>query len=206
MDSKGKKNLFWFILLLLGLTFLTVGCQVFAPPYEYKGAVLEPASPLPDFVLNDTNQQPFHLSDVAGDITLIYFGYTFCPDVCPLTMWDVKKALTDLEGKENVNVVFISVDPERDTPEVLGRYIESFDSDFIGLTDDFTKVEAVMKPYGAFAEKEETSDSVAAYLMSHSARLYLVTPDRELLLMYPFGFAAEDLRSDLIHLLQQQES
>jgi len=202
MTTTGKQGLPLLLAALMSLVVLGAGCQAFTS-YEYKGAVLEPPSPLPDFELQDTNGQPFHLRDVKGDIALIYFGYTFCPDVCPLTMWDVKKALADLEGREQVKVIFISVDPERDTPEVLAQYLSSFDSNFIGLTDEFEKVETVMKPFGAFAEKEEVSDSAAEYLMSHTARLYLVSPDQELLLMYPFGFEAEDLRSDLTHLLQQ---
>jgi len=189
--------------MLLSLIFVGVGCQAFVPSYEFKGAVLEPASPLPDFELTDTSGQPFHLSDVEGNIALIYFGYTYCPDVCPLTMWDVKQALTDLEHKEDVKVIFISVDPERDTPDVLDNYLNAFDPAYIGLTDDFEKVEEVMKPFGAFAEKEEVSDSAAGYLMSHTARLYLVNPERELMLMYPFGFDPKDLNSDLAYLMQQ---
>jgi len=159
----GKKNLFLMTALWI-LIVLGTGCQAFAPAYEYKGALLEPPSPIPDFELKDTNGQPFHLSDVEGDLALVYFGYTFCPDVCPLTLWDVKKALKDLEGRERVKVIFVSVDPERDTPEVLGRYLSAFDPDFIGLTDDFKKVETVMQPFGAFAEKEEVADSAAQLL------------------------------------------
>jgi protein SCO1/2 len=170
--------------------------------YQYTGTLLDPPMAVPDFELTDTNNQPFHLSDVKGDIALVYFGYTFCPDVCPLTLWDVKKTLTDFEGKERVKVIFVSVDPERDTQEVLANYLKGFDSDFIGLTDDFEKVEAVMKPFGAFAEKEEVENSAAGYLVNHTARLYLLNPEQEVLLMYPFGFKPEDLRSDLTHLLQ----
>ncbi len=203
MAFKDKKSLF-FIILLLGSIIFGTSCQAFAPSYEYKGGVLEPALPMPDFELKDTNGQPFHLSDVEGDITLVYFGYTFCPDVCPLTVWDIKMALKDMEGRDRVKVVFISIDPERDTPEVLGAYLQAFDANYIGLTDDFEKVEVVMKPFGVFAEKEEVEDSAAEYLMSHTARLYLINPDRELLLMYSFGFEADDLRSDLTYLLQQQ--
>jgi protein SCO1/2 len=188
--------------LLLGVLFFNAGCQ-FLTPYQYKGTLLTPPLALADFELKDTNQQLFHLSDVEGDIALVYFGYTYCPDVCPLTMWDVKKTLADLEGKEKVHVIFISVDPERDTPEVLARYMNAFDPNFIGLTDDFEKVQPVLKSFGAFAEKEQVSDAGTDYLVSHTARLYLVSPDRKLLLMYPYGFEPEDLRSDLAHLLEQ---
>ncbi len=193
--------------MLIVLVVAGVGCQAFAPTYEFKGALLDPPLPVPDFELNSTKNQPFHLSDVKGDIALIYFGYTYCPDVCPLTLADVRQAVNKLEqGRERVHVIFISVDPERDTPEALSRYVSAFDPSFIGLSDDFEKVKEVMKPYGAFAEKETVADSAAGYLVSHSARLYLVGPDQQLLLMYPFGFKSEDLRSDLAYLVSQKNS
>lgn len=203
MEFKSRRRLFWALSILMGLIIFGVGCQAFAPAYEFKGSVLEPPLPLPDFELNDTSEQPFHLSEVNGDIALIYFGYTFCPDVCPLTLGDVRKALADLEGRERIKVIFISVDPDRDTPEILARYLAAFDPSYIGLTDDFEKIEAAMKPFGAFAAKEEVTDSAAEYLVSHTARVYLVTPEQELLMTYPFDFEADDLRSDLTHLLQQ---
>jgi protein SCO1/2 len=204
MTLKNKYGLFWVIGSLITIALLSVGCQ-FLSNYEYKGTVIDPPIPLPDFELTTTAGQPFHLSDVAGDIALIYFGYTYCPDVCPLTMGDVKKALAGLEtGRERVHVIFISIDPERDTPEVLANYMKAFGPEFIGLTDDFAKVQEVMKPYGAFAQKEEVEDSALGYSMSHTARLYLVDPQRRMFLQYTFGFEAEDLRSDLAHLLQEE--
>ncbi len=187
------------IILLIGIT----GCASLSMPHQFNGSRMEPPMSLPDFSLMSTSGQPFHLSDTAGDFALIYFGYTFCPDVCPLTMSDVRQALDGLEGRERVRVIFISVDPERDTPELLDRYVHAFGSDFTGLTDDFAKTQEVMKAYGAVAEKEEVPESAAGYLVNHTARLYLVTPKRELLLTYPFGFAPEDLRNDLIYLLNQ---
>jgi protein SCO1/2 len=195
-------RLYWLIPTLAGLMLFSTGCQIFSP-YQYKGTLLSPPLAVADFELKDTNGQPFHLSDLEGKIALVYFGYTYCPDVCPLTMGDVKKALTDLEDKDKVQVIFISVDPERDTPEVLTRYLQAFGPEFIGLTDDFEKVQQAMKSFGVYAEKENTGDSATEYLVSHTARLFLVTPDRKLLLMYPFGFQAEELHSDLVHLLDQ---
>lgn len=196
-----KNRRIWIISLLLVLSLFGVGCQIFG--YEYKGNLIEPPMSLPDFELMSANGQPFRLSDVEGDIALIYFGYTYCPDVCPLTMSEVKKALSGLgTGRDRVHVIFISVDPERDTPDVLSKYMAAFGPEFIGLTDDFDRVQEVMKPFGAFAEKEEVSDSALGYLVNHTARLYLVDPQGDLVLTYPFGFEADDLRSDLVYLLQ----
>lgn len=195
-----------FTVLSLGLVLLfSAGCQTYASTVQYKGSALDPPLSLPDFELMAANGQPFQLSELEGDIALVFFGYTYCPDVCPLTLADVRSVLGDLRaGRERVRVIFISTDPERDTPEVLSKYLAAFDPEFIGLTDDFAKVQEVMKPFGAFAEKTEVSDSQAGYLVSHTARLYLVDlKNREILLIYPFGFKPEDLKMDLTHLLQK---
>ena len=196
------KNLGYGLALIFSL-ILSAGCQSLFSGYEYKGTLFDPPVPMPNFELADTAGQPFQLAETKGDITLVYFGYTFCPDVCPLTLADVKKALVELEERERVHVVFISVDPERDTPEVLERYVQAFDPEFIGLTGEFEKLQEVMKPFGAYAEKEAAEGSASEYLVNHSARLYLINPQGELLLTYPFGFNPEDLQSDLAYILQQ---
>lgn len=203
---KNRFKLFGLITLLLGLSWLNVSC-LGAPTYEYKGTVLEPPASLPDFELTDTSGKSFHFYETKGDVALVYFGYTYCPDVCPLTLADVKQALTGLKtGRERVHVIFISVDPQRDTPQVLKRYLAAFDPSFVGLTGDFEKIKEIMKPYGAFAEKESATGSADGYLVSHSARLFVVDPQGQLLLTYSYGFAVDDLRSDLEHLLQQEKS
>lgn len=194
-----KTRLFSFFALII-LVFAGTACS---STYEFKGAQFDPPAPVPDFELTADNGQPFRLSETNSDITLVYFGYTFCPDVCPLTMVDVRDALNQLDPAqhERVQVLFISTDPERDTPEVLDRYLAAFDPDFIGLTDDFSKIQTVMKPFGAFAEKEKVADSAAGYLVSHTARLYLLNADHEILLTYSFGFEPEDLAGDISYLL-----
>jgi protein SCO1/2 len=182
---------------------VSVGCL----SYEYKGTQLDPPLSVPDFELMADYNRPFRLSESDSDITLIFFGYTFCPDVCPLTMTAVKQALVQLEPaqQERVQVIFISADPERDTPEKLSKYVDVFNPNFVGLTDDFEKVLEVMKPFGAYAEKEEVDDSAAGYLVNHTARLYLLdTQKRKILLTYPFGFEPKELSDDLAYLLNEK--
>ena len=222
--SKKQPVLFLVMVILAGLALLTMGCQ--ATTYQYKGNLLNPPQPVPDFELMATDGRSFHLSDLEGKVALVFFGYTNCPDVCPLTVAKVQQTLTNLDQaeRERVKFIFISTDPERDTPEVLARYLSNFNSEFIGLTDDFEKTQTVMKAYWAYAEKAELLEPTAGqveashdhaetttsqaearptYLVQHTARVYLVTPQRELLLMYPSEFEAEDLRSDLIYLFKQ---
>lgn len=190
--------------MLVGLSWLNISC-LGAPSHEYKGTVLEPPASLPDFELAATSGKTFHLYEAKGDIALIYFGYTYCPDVCPLTLAQVKQALAGLKtGRERVHVIFISVDPERDTAEVLKRYLAAFDPSFIGLSGDFEKIKEIMKPFGAYAEKDAPAAN-GSYTVSHSARLFLVDPQSQLLVVYPYDFKADDLRSDLEYLLQQEK-
>lgn len=188
---------------LIGLIILGQGCLADSAGYEFQGVALEPPPALPDFELMAVDGQPFRLSDVEGDLALLYFGYTRCPDVCPLTMWEVKEALAALEvGKDRVHVIFITVDPERDPPEVLANYMAVFGPEFTGISDDLANVEPVMQPYGAVTSRESVANSQMGYLVSHTANLFLIGPQRQLLLQYPYGFASEDLSSDLTYLLQ----
>lgn len=197
---------FWLTLWLIAPVVFAVGCQ---PAYEFRGGVLDPPLAVPDFELMSSTGEPFRLSQTQGDLTLVTFGYTFCPDVCPLTLGQIKRVMNDLEESQRrrVHVLFISVDPERDTPEVLSRYMTAFDPTFIGLTDDPAKLNAVMAAFGAFAEKEVVADSAAGYLVSHTSRLYLIGPDSHIILQYGFdpnGSTIDDLRSDLAYLLNKE--
>jgi protein SCO1/2 len=202
---KKSKSVLISLILVTVLAWAT-GCQMLQSDREFRGTVYEPPVAVPDFTLTDSGNQPFSLSDVKGNATLIFFGYTYCPDVCPLTMADVKTALNDFEYRDDVEVIFISVDPERDTPEVLNDYLDHFDPDFIGLTGKMADIQKVMQPFGAYAEKAEVNGSAGGYLVNHTARLYLLNKDQELLLSYPFEFDVNDLRNDLALLLESQET
>lgn len=206
MSNHNLKNLAALILLLAGLALFGAGCGIFSSGYNYAGTQLDPPWPLPDFELTGAGGQPFRLSDIEGNLALIYFGYTHCPDVCPLTLLEVKEALAGLEGRERVQVIFISLDPQRDTPEAVARYLNTFDPNFIGLTGDEAAIEQVIKPYRVLAEKEEASGSAAGYLVNHTARLYLASPQQELLLTYAFDFDPAGLRRDLEHLLKSMKN
>lgn len=196
------------VLLIAFIMFmgLAAGCLPFSRSYTFKGSLLEPPMDIPDFELMSTAGRPFHLSDTTGEVTLLYFGYTYCPDVCPLTMADVKQALAGIEAKDKVNVLFVSVDPERDTPEVLSRYLAAFDPEFVGLTDTMAKTEPVLQAFGAYAEKAAVENSTAGYLVNHTARLYVIDAQGDLRLTYPFGFEPADLRADLEYLIETQQS
>lgn len=122
------------------------------------------------------------LSNFEGKLKLLFFGYTHCPDVCPLTMANVKVALKQLpdDMRAQVQTVFVSVDPERDTPEHLSQYVKFFDPNFVGLTGSKEQIDQVVRQYGAFYRIEKGNDNEANYTVSHSARVYLIGKDNEI--------------------------
>jgi protein SCO1/2 len=111
-----------------------------------------------------------------GKWLVIYFGYTFCPDVCPTTMMEIAGALKALGPRADaIQAIFITVDPQRDTPKVLSEYLKSFDPRLIGLTGTPTQIAAAAKAFRVFYERNDTGDG--SYLYDHSAFIYLVNPD-----------------------------
>lgn len=114
--------------------------------------------------------------DFKGRKALVFFGYTYCPDICPITLFNVGKALQDLPTDKRPATVFISVDPERDTPEKLAQYIRSngFPEDITGLTGTVDALEAMGKEFGAPFGRGDQDDSAGGYLVSHSSILYLM--------------------------------
>ena len=137
---------------------------------------------------------------------LIFFGYTFCPDVCPATLYEMKQIKNNLgEKAEKIDFVFITVDPDRDTQEQLKKYLESFDDSFYGLTGDLDELEAVWKDYGVYREIQPLDNS-AGYLVDHTSRLYLVNSNNELMMTYLYETTLEDIVSDLNYLIKKDNS
>jgi protein SCO1/2 len=144
----------------------------------------------------------FRLSEHRGQIVLMFFGYTSCPDVCPTTLAEARRILEDLEDdSEQVTFLFITVDPERDTPEVLANYVTAFHPAIIGLTGASDELGAVRQAYGVFAEKEVLDESAAGYVVNHTARVFLVDAEGRLRLSYAFGTVPDDILQDIRHLL-----
>lgn len=184
------------VALLLAL--LLVACT----PYQFKGTAYPNPQVAPDFTLAATDGGTFRLSEQRGRIVLLFFGYTSCPDVCPTTLAEANQVLRGLRGDAGrVTFVFITVDPERDTPEILARYTTAFHPAILGLTGTPDQLAAVRQAYGVIAEKEVLPDSAAGYVMNHTARIYLVDGEGRLRLSYAFGTPPEDILADLRHLL-----
>jgi len=123
-----------------------------------------------------TSAGELKLSDLAGNAVVLYLGYTNCPDVCPTGLAVLSQGIHALAPEEQAQVrgVFMSVDPKRDTPEILKEYAAFFHPNLIGATADRTEIDRVVKQYGAFYRIGEETDSAAGYAVDHSSRLYLI--------------------------------
>lgn len=156
-----------------------------------------------DFTLTDGDSKPFNLSDLKGKVVVLSFGYTNCPDVCPtelLTQNDVLKQLGD--QAKDVKVAFVSVDPERDTPEVIGKYAKQFNPDFIGLTATGDQSLPVIKQqYRVVSAKVNQGADSNTYLVDHTAGAYLVDKNGDVAVFEPYGSEPAAIAADIKTLL-----
>lgn len=165
---------------------------------QLQGSVISPPRDLEDFTLPSTTGQDFTLSENGGKIIMVYFGYLTCPDVCPATLADMRRAYLEIGAPhEDVVVLFITLDPERDTLERMGSYVNAFHIDFIGLRPTSPEqLEALKANFGVFSETREV-DSGAGYLIDHSAAVLLITPDGRIVSQLPFGVSYREITNDL---------
>ena len=159
-----------------------------------------------DFTL-DAASGPFQLQDQRGKVVLIYFGYTYCPDVCPTNLALMAQALNAMNEQELAQVqgLFISVDPERDTLDRLAMYTEHFHSSIIGVTGTADEVARVAAQYGAAYRKVE-GESQGGYLIDHSSNTYVIAPDGALHTILPHATPAQDILKLTREILAQTQS
>jgi len=168
---------------------------------ELKAGVFDPPRAAPEFALQGSNGQPIKLSDFRGKIVILGFGFTSCPDVCPTTLGVLAQAHKKLgaQGKD-VQVVYITVDPERDDVGHLKKYLANFDSTFIGGTGTADQLALVRKAYGISAEKIASGNS---YSYSHSSFTYLIDRAGKIRALMPYGHSPQDYVHDLTILLAE---
>lgn len=150
---------------------------------DYYGMVSEREAP--EFTLTDQDGAKVSLSDFKDKVVLIFFGYTHCPDICPMTMSVINNVMDQLgDQADRVQVVFVTIDPERDTKDKLKSYIPYYNENFIGLTGTPEEIDKVADDYNIFYSKEE-GESSSGYLMGHGSSVLLITPEGDILLRYP---------------------
>ena len=188
----------------IGILLVMVAWQVLAQNYTYQGSLIDPPVMAEDFELIDQHNNSFRLSDQRGKVVLIFFGYTHCPDVCPVTLSEFKQVKSQLKGlAENVEFVFVTVDPERDSPEHLSAYLRNFDPEFVGLSGEQTDLEEVWRNFGVYAARQDT-DTAAGYLVDHTARVYAIDTHGNWRLTYPYGMEIEKIYQDVRHLIREE--
>jgi protein SCO1/2 len=189
-----RQNVFFALIVLLLLAGIAI--YQFSLPPQIHGSIIEPPKPMPDFTLHSA-RGPVSLSDFRGKLVVLYFGFTSCPDVCPTTLASLRQALNDLgQPADQVQVVFVSVDWKRDTPENLASYLSAFHPDFLGLTGSEAQVAAVAKDFGIYYKLNEP-DAKGYYSVDHTATVQILDRQGNLVMTWPYGQSPADLLDDL---------
>jgi protein SCO1/2 len=171
------------------------------PKPSFKNVDVTGASFGHDFSLVDHTGARRTLADYKGKAVAIFFGYTHCPDVCPTTMAEMSGVMKQLgNDAERVQVLFVSVDPERDTPEFLAKYVPAFDPRFVGLSGSVEEVAATAKEFKVFYQKVPGSEP-DQYSVDHFAGMYLFDPQGRIRVFVKYGTQADNIAADLKTLL-----
>lgn len=192
-------------ILLVSIAAVLLGVQLYERNASFRGSEIDPPPPAFAFELERGDGSVYRLADQGGKVVLVFFGYTNCPDFCPATLAEYRRIYEDLDEDDladQVEFVFITIDPERDDLETIETYVTSFNSDFVGLGGAEAALQPVWDGYFVFREKQDV-DSEAGYLMAHSTRVYVIDPAGRLRLTFPFGMEAGDMARDVRKLLDE---
>jgi len=191
--------------LSVGAGAVFVACTE-APKPAFKGVDITGVDYARDLPLTDQFGQQRHLKDFAGKVVAVFFGYTNCPDVCPTTMSELAQVKSDLGAEgDRLQVLFVTVDPERDPPEVLKAYMAHFDPSFLALRGSPEELAAVAKDFKIFY-KQVPGDTPTSYSMDHSAGMYMFDPKGQLRLFQRYGSSTQALVDDTRLLLDEKKA
>jgi protein SCO1/2 len=182
---------------------LAAGCDRLLPSAKpvFNGVDVTGAELGPDFRLTDHDGKARTLADFRGKVVALFFGYTHCPDVCPTTLADLAGALRLLGADAaRVQVLFVTVDPKRDTPELLRNYVPAFNPTFLGLYGDAAATAKVTKDFRIYAA-ERPGSTPETYTVDHSAQTLVFDPQGRVRLVFSYGMAADKMAADLKVLL-----
>lgn len=184
------------------VAFLAAGCDGFGPPKSpFHGVDVTGADIKGELRLTDHTGKPRTLADFRGKVVAIFFGYTQCPDVCPTTLADMAQVMQLLgPDAQRVQVLFVTVDPKRDTRELLAQYVPAFNPTFLGLYGTQAETDKVTKDFRIYAQ-ERAGAKPGTYTVDHTAQTLVFDREGRLRLMLPYGLEAAKVASDLRLLL-----
>jgi protein SCO1/2 len=192
------------LFLLIGI--VAAGVFLFSKPASFRGTTYaEPYPIASEFELTRADGSNFRLREMRGKVVALFFGYTSCPDICPTTLAELNQALGKLGNEaDQVQVLFVTVDPKRDQPERVQEYVDHFNPEFIGLSGSVSDLAKVWHDYGVFVETVDGA-SAAGYLVNHTARITLIDQHGNLRVSFPFDTPVEDIVHDLDLLIQSSD-
>ena len=191
------------LLVLIFVAMLTAcSGSLFGPP-ELNGTVYSEPRETPEFTLQSAAGEPVTAEDYRGKVVPIYFGYTFCPDVCPTTMANLARVQREVDDDgDEIQVLMITVDPQRDEAQVVQDYVASFHPTFIGLSGTEAQIATATEPFGVFYQAAAGS-SATDYLVDHTARVFVLDKSGALRVTYAYDTPVEDIIADMRVLVEE---
>ncbi|HEX3721149.1 MAG TPA: SCO family protein [Nitrolancea sp.] len=165
------------------------------------GSAFDPNTPAPNFTLEEAGNKQVQLNDFRGKVVLLYFGYTYCPDICPTTLATIARARASLGADASkVQFVMVTVDPKRDTPARLDAYVQKFDPSFVGLSGTLAQITPIASEYGIYFQAQ-SPDSTGGYSVDHTAAVTLIDPQGQRRLLESYGTTSDQFATDIRSLL-----
>jgi protein SCO1/2 len=194
----------FYVAASLVVLFAVAALYEYTKPASYHGALIDPPKAMPDFTLQSVNG-PVKLSDFRGKYVALYFGYTSCPDICPTTLAGLKAAISKLDNRaaSQVQVIFVSVDYKRDTPEKVAGYVQNFHPDFVGLTGSQAEIDLAAQEFGIYYKLNTPDPATGYYSVDHTAIVLVLDRQGNLVLTWDYGQQPDEIASDLGNLLKK---
>jgi len=194
---KNSKTLYFWIILVCFFGSILIAQQYL----KQQGSDLIPGAG-GEFTLQ-SDKGPVSLSDFKGKVVALYFGYMSCPDICPTSLWNLSSAMQMLNADQAAQIqgIFVSLDPDRDSPKAMGLFVKGFFDTYIGLTDSQQVLDKVARQYSVIYEKVKLEDSAMGYVLDHSSVIYLIDQNGVLQYYIPHNTAPEEIKTNLLKLL-----
>jgi len=196
MTRRNGFGLLWLVAVIV----LLGGC---GRAQAFHGTAYDPPRAAPEISGTNWNGEPFHLRDLQGKVVLLFFGYTYCPDICPLTLAELARLHSGLgEQADGLTVLFVSTDPARDTPERLAQYMPNFNPSFYGVFVPAEALTTVKQGYGVYSEtNQKVTPPAGGYYVDHNSYIYVIDQAGQLRVAFPATDPKEGLRADVEQLL-----